>query len=67
MAHNRLFQHLNSLPVEENINFDSECTRVYPLLQMGVFGINQEHDFLIHLFSLKVNFSKLCFLMTSDL
>uniref|UniRef100_A0A158R4G8 CDP-diacylglycerol--glycerol-3-phosphate 3-phosphatidyltransferase n=1 Tax=Syphacia muris TaxID=451379 RepID=A0A158R4G8_9BILA len=52
IAHSRLFNHIKSLPVNEN-TFGPDTTRIFPLIQMGIFGIDQEHKFLTDLFGSK--------------
>lgn len=64
IAHSRLFNHIKSLPVNEN-TFGPDTTRIFPLIQMGIFGIDQEHKFLTDLFGSKVleSFQMLLFVL----
>uniref|UniRef100_A0A915AUH1 CDP-diacylglycerol--glycerol-3-phosphate 3-phosphatidyltransferase n=1 Tax=Parascaris univalens TaxID=6257 RepID=A0A915AUH1_PARUN len=56
----RVLNVLDSLPPAKPFPLDGASdsdTRVYPLVQMGMFSLNQENDFLIRLFSSQDNSS----------
>lgn len=53
----RVLNVLDSLPSAKPFSVDGTSdsdTRVYPLVQMGMFSVNQENDFLTQLFSSQV-------------
>lgn len=58
----RVLNVLDSLPSAKPFSVDGTSdsdTRVYPLVQMGMFSVNQENDFLTQLFSSQDNSSTL--------